>query len=85
MEFVAVINPDHKCATVQSPRYIRNGKYHARTLLNKNFHWSNKDSKDLSEFDWNKQKDIHKLNNWRREILSRVTGVCHPPAEHTVG
>ena len=89
---VAVISPDRGGAVIKVHdytkmfiEYIRNGKYEARIFRNKNFRWSTADTKDLPDFDWNKQKDIYKLNNWRREILSRVTGIVTPPAQCTVG
>jgi hypothetical protein len=59
--------------------YLRNGQYTALVFRNRNYRWSNEAADDLPEFDFNNQRDIYILNNWRREVFQRVTGVVTRP------
>jgi hypothetical protein len=85
-----LINPDREGATKgvhdhtkMFIEYMNNGKYTARTFLHKGYRWSNKDPRDRPEFDFDNRDDINKLNNWRREIFQRKTGIQNNPRSTT--
>jgi hypothetical protein len=76
-----LINPDREGAikgvhdhTKMFIEYMLNGKYKAHAFLHRGYRWSNEDPQDRPEFDFNNQDNIHRLNNWRREIFRRRTG-----------
>ena len=86
VKYVTTINPDRLGANKGVPdhtkmiiEHIRNGKYSARVFKHRKYDWSGKGSDDLPKFDWNKQKDVNVLNNWRREIFARVDGITTHP------
>ena len=86
VKYVTTINTDRLGANKGAPdhtkmiiEHIRNGKYVAHIFKHRKYDWSVKSSDGLPKFDWNKQKDVNMLNNWRREIFARVDGIVTRP------
>ncbi|KIX07229.1 uncharacterized protein Z518_01882 [Rhinocladiella mackenziei CBS 650.93] len=68
--------------------YVSKGKLHHNRFQQANtFMWPElrgslaakrkKSKKALVEFNWNRQDDVNLLNNWRRQAMTRATGLFH--------